>query len=748
MAKKDFMISGMHCTACAKSIEKSVSAVAGVDNVSVNFAVKKARVEGKANDNDVTKAVKRAGYQAEPINNQPHHDMSGMSGMHHFGDEHSWKRKFIISGVASLPLVGFMLMSLAPNSFMAVMPYMAIVSLLVATFVQIYAGLDFYKGMIAGLRMKSFNMDSLIAIGTTVAYIYSVVIYLQYVLQHGMLLTPADSMLGVYFETAVFLIVFVSLGKWIEARATSKTNSAIHGLMNLQPKLAHLKNGKDIPVDQLQLGDIMIVKPGEQIPTDGLILRGQTAVDESMITGESIEADKTVGDKVIGATINGTGLIEVKADKVGAGTMLSRIIKLIEDAQMNKAPIESLADRISSWFVPAVLIIALLAFIVWYFALGAGIEMALTAFSSVVVIACPCALGLATPTAVMVGTGVGAKNGILIKGGAPLQKLSGVTDVVFDKTGTLTTGKPIVTDLIPFGRDNESSLIKIAASLESGSEHSLAKAVLAKAFEMKMTITEPSNFQAVPGFGVTAKIDGTKYYLGKPQFAKQVNEKLNIEDANVNVIYNLQKQGKTVSILFNDDQIVGAIAIADQIKPSAKQAIADLKKVNINVHLLTGDNNLTARAVAKSLGINNVIAEVLPDQKAGEIASLQSTGAKVAMVGDGINDAPAIATADVGISMGSGSDVAMESGDVVLINNDPRAVYSTIRLGKLTLRKIYQNLSFSLAYNTAGIPIAAGVFVFAGLTLRPEMAGLAMALSSISVVTNSLLLKRSRIIKR
>ena len=745
MSKKDFTISGMHCTNCAKTIEKSVRSVAGVEDVAVNFAVKKAQIKGNASDKDIINAVKRAGYQAELKGDHDHDDMPGMSGMHHFGDERSWKRKFIVSGLASLPLVIFMLMSFVPDYFKPVMPYTAVVSFAMATFVQVYAGLDFYKGMFAGLRIKSFNMDSLIAIGTTIAYVYSTIIYCQFVFAHGTLLTPDDSMLGVYFETAVFLIVFVSLGKWIEARATSKTNSAIHDLMNLKPKMAHLKNGADIPIDQLQIDNIMIVKPGEQIPTDGTITKGRTSVDESMVTGESIESDKTVGDKVIGATINGMGLIEVKVDRVGSQTMLSQIIKLIEDAQMNKAPIESMADRVSSWFVPAVIIVALIAFLIWYFVIGAGIEMALTVFSSVVVIACPCALGLATPTAVMVGSGIGAKNGILVKGGAPLQKLSTITDVVFDKTGTLTTGRPIVTDVISFGKVNQTDLVRVAASLENGSEHSLATAVLTKAADMDIVISETVNFRAEPGYGITATIDGAKYYFGNRNYAAKVLNEAAFSNDMDNKISELQKQGKTVSVLFKENQVIGAFGISDQLKTSSKQAIDDFKKINIKVHLLTGDNKQTAVAVANMLKIDNVIAEVLPNQKAGEIKRLQSAGSRVAMVGDGINDAPAIATADVGISMGSGSDVSMESGDVVLINNDPKAVYSAIVLGRRTLRKVYQNLFFSLAYNMAGIPIAAGVFAFIGLTLRPEIAGLAMALSSISVVSNSLLLKRSKI---
>jgi Cu+-exporting ATPase len=739
--KKQFLIHGMHCTACARAIEKSVGRVVDTTNVRVNFATKKANVETAADDAAIITAVKKAGYRAERITND-------MAMPMHDGDEKTWRRKFIISAAASLPLLFFMVADVASwrETFAAVMPYMALAALLLATFVQIYAGAGFYKGMIAGLRMRSFNMDSLIAIGTTTAYVYSVVIFAQYAIANHTLLVGMDNRPAVYFETAVFLIVFVTLGKWIEARAMARTNQAIHNLMKLQPRRAHLVAGGDINIDDVKVGTHLIVKPGEQIPVDGRIVRGTTAVNEAMVTGEALPVDKTRGDKVIGATMNGTGTIEIVAEKVGAGTMLARIIKLIEDAQMSRAPIESLADKISAWFVPAVLIIAALTFAIWFFAVGAGLSTALMSFAAVVVIACPCALGLATPTAIMVGTGEGSRHGILIKGGAPLQLTSKISDVVFDKTGTLTLGQPIVTDVLALEPNlwNQGSVLQIAASLEAGSEHSLARAITDYAAQKKLKLLNYFDLQAFPGRGIGGQIDGKKYYLGNRAMARQ-HHLAPPDETLTRQIERLEQRGQTISYLFSSDKIIGVIAISDQVKNSAVKAVRDLKKLKLSVHLLTGDNRRTAQAVAEQLGIESVIAEVLPDQKAHEIVRLQTAGHQVAMVGDGINDAPALATATIGIAMGTGTDVAMETGDIVLVRGDPRDVATAIRLGRATLRKIYQNLFFSLVYNAAGIPIAAGALVAVGLRLQPELAGLAMALSSISVVANSLTLRFFRV---
>ncbi len=730
--KQQFSIQGMHCTNCARSIEKSVNKVDGVREVRVNFAANKMNVNHhNVSETDIIKAVKKAGYIAEIFD-----EKNAVNHMNH-GKANVWKKKFIVGVICSIPLLYFMIGDLGLG--FPGMVYMAPVSLIIATFVQIYLGLGFYKGMISGLKNRTFNMDSLIAIGTSVAYIFSLVSYIQYIVMNGTLVaTMGEKVPNMYFETAVFLITFVILGKWLEARATGKASATIHQLMNLQPKLAHVWNGKefvDISVDDVKLNDRILVKPGEAIPVDGKVSSSTTSIDESMITGESIAIDKVKGSKVIGATINGNGSIEIIAEKVGSNTMLSRIIKLIEEAQLSKAPIESLADKISSIFVPVVLIIAVITFVIWYFIIGAELGFSLMIFVSVVVIACPCALGLATPTAVMVGTGIGGKIGVLIKGGEPLQKLGKIKAVVFDKTGTLTEGKPVVTNVEKFGK---SDILQIAASLESSSEHSLAKAILDKAKTDKAKILSITDFKAIAGRGISGKIKGETYYFGNLALATEQKTKLGAD--NTTLMEKLESEGKTVAILFSKHEVLGLIAIADQPKASAKWAIELLNKMKIDTYILSGDNRRSVSAVAEQLGIKNVIAEVLPEQKSDKIKEIQ-TQKSVAMVGDGINDAPALAQADVGIAMGSGTDVAIESGDVVLVKGDPCDVANSIKLSRATTRKIYQNLFFSLFYNSVGIPVAAGVFVSIGFLLKPELAGLAMALSSVSVVGNSLLLR-------
>ncbi|MDR1000268.1 MAG: cadmium-translocating P-type ATPase [Clostridiales bacterium] len=732
--KKEYSISGMHCATCARAIEKSIGQISGVKESRVNFAAEKATVSGTFNNNDILKAVKKAGYTAAVYSASEH------SRMHH-GKDRKYRRKFIIATIVSVPLLYFMLADFIGKSVPfseTTMPYMALVSFVLATFAQIFLGADFYKGMISGLKNKTFNMDSLIAIGTTTAYAYSLVNYLIYIFANNTLIATMDATpSNLYFETAVFLITFVILGKWLEARATAKTGEAIKRLMGMKPKIARLVRGAettDISVDDIKIGDVLAVRPGEQIPVDGEVARGATAIDESMVTGESVMVDKIVGDKVIGATVNGSGAIEIRAEKVGDNTMLARIIRLVEEAQLSKAPIEALSDKISSVFVPAVLVIAAAAFLIWYFLLGAELSFAVMTFTSVVVIACPCALGLATPTAVMAGTGQGSRMGILIKGGEPLQKIGGVNAVVFDKTGTLTEGKPVVTDIIAL-KKTEREILQIAATLESSSEHSLAKAILDKAENENIKPARHTDFKAVAGRGVQAKIRNKTYYLGNVAFAGEHSK------GKLPEIASLENEGKTVALLFDEVSVLGAIAIADRPKKTAAKAVKLLAKMKIETYILSGDNRRSVAATARKLGIQNTFAEVLPGEKSDKIAELQQSGKKVAMVGDGINDAPALALADVGIAMGGGTDVAIESGDVVIVNGDPRDVADAIRLGRATLRKIHQNLFFSLFYNAAGIPIAAGVSAFAGISLKPELAGLAMALSSVSVVSNSLLLR-------
>lgn len=745
--KKQFNIGGMHCTTCARTIEKAVSKVDGVESVRVNFASKKMAVEGGNNDL-IKQAVKKTGYRIENIDHDHHdhhdhhdyhnhekhsgyhedesHNMKNMGSDHmdhmNHGDTKRSFWKFVVSVAASVPLLYFMISEWVGNDFG--MEYMAITSLVIATFVQVFIGYDFYKGMIGGLRNKMFNMDSLIAIGTTTAYLFSV--YEMFIGNHHL-----------YFETSVFLMTFVVFGKWLEANATARTSQAIHELMKLQPKVAHLVSGGEISVDDIKIGDKLLVKPGEQIPVDGSITKGSSAVDESMVTGESIPVDKTIGDKVVGATINGNGSIEIVAEKIGQNTMLARIIKMIEEAAGSKAPIEDLTDKISSIFVPTVIVIAIITFLVWYFVGGDGLEMAIMSAVSVVVIACPCALGLATPTAVMVGAGQGSKLGILIKGGEPLQKLSQIKNVVFDKTGTLTEGKPEVTDVVSVSKNSERELLSIVASLEASSEHSLAKAILTKAKQDKINFSSVSNFKAISGRGISGEVENINYAFGNIKLI--IDKQIVISDETQKIYDELEAAGKTVAILSDDKNTLGIVAIKDRPRIHAKATIEELSKMKISTTILSGDNKRAVAAIAGELGIKNVIAEVLPEDKSNVIKRLQAQS-QTAMVGDGINDAPALAQADVGIAMGSGTDVAMESGDVVLVKGDPRDVADAIKLSKATVRKIYQNLFFSLVYNVAGIPIAAGVFAFAGWSLKPEIAGLAMALSSVSVVLNSLLL--------
>ena len=691
-------LEGMHCASCSLLIEKSLKSVAGVTTANVNFGSEKALVTAeKAIDPQLLiNATKKAGYGAIVITTSElgsHHDLA-LSQSQHGGN------KFILSFLLSLPLAIFMFLDV---------PYKGVLSLILSTPVQFIIGADFYKGAWSALRMKTFNMDSLIVIGTSVAYFYSLFNFLA---------GSGD----LYFETASFLITFVVLGKWLEFKAKGKTSAAISKLMSLQVKTARvLRNGLalDIPVEQVVVGEIILVRPGEKIPVDGVVIFGSSAVDESLVTGESLPVEKTAGSKVIGGAINKTGSFEFKATRVGSETMLAQIIRLVEEAQGSKAPIQALADKVAAVFVPTVLVISLVTFGVWYLVLGASLSFSLMALTAVLVIACPCALGLATPTALMVGMGKGSEHGILIKGGEPLEAACRIKAIIFDKTGTLTQGKPEVTDVL--GDD----VIKIAASLEKHSEHTLAEAVVDKA--KNTNLLSVTNFRAVPGRGVAGVIKGTEYFFGRPSSSPDVNR--------------LQTEGKTVMALTSGEKVLGLVAVADTVKLTSKEAVDRLKKQGIAVYMITGDNAKTAKAIADQVGITNVLSEVLPENKAEEVKKLQQSGLKVAMVGDGINDAPALAQSDLGIAMGSGTDVAMETGGIIIVKNDLRDVVSAIGLSKATVGKIKQNLFFALIYNCLGIPLAAGVFSYWGLYLRPEIAGLAMALSSVSVVSNSLLLR-------
>ena len=736
-------LSGMHCASCANIIERSLKKVPSVKEANVNFAAEKASVlydESRGSINDLIAAVKAAGYKAQMVDAKD----TEFDARKRQTEIKDYFKKFTISMILSLPMLYFMLLDFfkwLPGAS-ALPPYFGIVSLILATPVQFIIGRGFYKGMWSSLKMKTFNMDSLIAIGTSTAFFYSLVYFIIYAVKNKSLIgLMGEKIPELYFETAAFLITFVILGKWLEVRAKGKTSDSIKKLMGLQAKTARVSRDgviKDIPIDEVIKGDIIIVRPGEKIPVDGKIVKGDSAVDESMLTGESLPTEKHPGDMVFGATINKNGSFEFEATRVGAETALAQIIRIVEEAQGSKAPIQAFADAISARFVPIVIGIAILTFIVWFFLLGSSLAFALMAFTAVIVIACPCALGLATPTAIMVGTGKGAEYGILVKGGEPLEAACKIKAIIFDKTGTLTKGKPEVTDIIKIQSDN---ILQIAASIEKHSEHPLAEAIVKKAEEEKIELLPMENFKAVPGHGVQANLNGEPILFGTRKLMAE--NQINTSSLEAKLT-ELEHQGKTAMILTKGKILIGAVAVADTVKETSREAVAKLNKMGIAVYMITGDNERTARAIAKQIGITNVMAQVLPEDKANEVKKLQTGGKKVAMVGDGINDAPALAQADLGIAMGSGTDVAMETGGIVIVKNDLNDVVSAIQLSKETMAKIKQNMFFALFYNVIGIPIAARVFAFAGLILKPELAGLAMALSSISVVTNSLSLKYFR----
>ncbi len=604
-----------------------------------------------------------------------------------------------------------------------------------ATPVQFVAGYRFYRGFFDAIRNKSANMDVLIAIGTSAAWAYSAVVTFLPLLG----VPVADK--GTYYDTAVVIIGLILLGKYFEEIAKGKAGDAIRKLMDLAPRTARVvrdDHEEEILVELVQVDDLVIVRPGERIPVDGVIVGGFSAVDESMITGESIPVEKKVGDTAIGATINRTGLLRIRATRVGADTTLNQIIKLVEDAQASRAPIQRLADRVASVFVPAVVGIAAFTFFLWAVPLGESVAHALVFFIAVLIIACPCALGIATPAAIMVGTGKGAENGLLIKGGEYLEKAHKLTTAVFDKTGTLTKGRPSVTDIVPVGSISEAEILRLAASAEKGSEHPLGEAIVQAATSRGLTLEDPSDFEAIAGQGVRAAIGEHRILIGN----RSLMVRAGIPVADESVLQAMESAGKTAMILAVDGRVAGVIAVADTLKVHSIEAVRSLKAMGIEVIVLTGDNRRTAEAIARQVGVDRVIAEVLPAQKADVIRSLQNQGKIVAMVGDGINDAPALAQSDVGIALGSGTDVAMEAGGIVLIKDDLRDVVASIQLSRRTVQKIRQNLFWAFFYNTALIPIAAGVLAGIGIVLNPIIAGAAMGFSSVSVVMNSMTLRR------
>jgi len=727
MKKVNLNVKGMHCASCVAVVEKALKKTEGVSEANVNLSTEKAQVlfdDSKADVSKLIAAVKGKGYDAR-VSTEADKSIEELE-----------KREELRR---TERLLAFTLMLAVPAGligmvFMEDVPYGIYVLFLLATPVQFISGFRFYKGAWAALKNKTANMDSLIAVGTSAAYFYSIWV---------MLSTP---MADQYFETSAVLIAFVLIGKYLEAKAKGKTSEAIRKLMDLSPKTATvLKDGKEVvtPVENVAAGDIILVKPGEKIPVDGVIISGSSSVDESMITGESIPVEKTVGSTVIGSTLNKHGSFQFKATKVGSDTMLASIIKLVEDAQGSRAPIQRFADVISSYFVPAVILIALGSFAFWYFLAGKKLAFSLIIAVSVLVISCPCALGLATPTAIMVGIGKGAGEGILIKSGEALETAHKINAIILDKTGTLTRGTPSVTDVVLAGSLNEEEILKLAGSIERNSEHPLADAVLQYVKERNIQLADVSEFKAVPGHGVSGVVEGRKILLGNRKLMNSSNIDVNALEENLAA---LEDEGKTVVILSADGMPAGLIAIADTLKEQSRVAVEKLEKLGTTVYMITGDNKRTANAIGKQLGIQNIFSEVLPEDKVNYVKDLQARGLKVAMVGDGINDAPALAQADVGIVMSSGTDVAMESGSIVLMKNNPLDVVKAVKLSKATMSKIKQNMFWALIYNVIGIPIAAGIFYpFTGWLLSPIIAGGAMALSSVSVVSNSLLLKYKRI---
>lgn len=730
----------MTCASCVAHIEKAISKLEGTKTVSVNLSTEKAHVvydSGQTRISEIKQAVIDAGY--EPLEIESEEVSDDNKDRHEKEMKKLWK-KFVTSAIFATPLLfiamGHMLGLDLPdiiNPETNPLNFALIQMILVAP--SIAVGYQFYTVGFKTLLKGSPNMDSLIGIGTGAAVLYGIYATIMIAAGHN------NYTMDLYFESAGVIITLILLGKYLESMSKGKTSDAIKKLMGLAPKNALvLQDGKEIilPIEEVEIGDIIIVKPGEKIPVDGTVIKGNTSVDESMLTGESIPVEKNIGDKVVGASINKHGLIQFEATRVGKDTALAQIIKLVEDAQGSKAPIARLADIIAGYFVPVVIVIAILAGLAWFIS-GQSVVFSLTIFIAVLVIACPCALGLATPTAIMVGTGQGAEYGVLIKGGQPLETAHKIETIVFDKTGTITEGKPVVTDIIETNEWNSEDILRLAASAEKGSEHPLGEAIVSKAKELNLKLEEIDDFSAIPGHGIKAAISGKQVWLGNLQLIN--NE--GIDNTLLSESERLADEGKTPMYVAVDGILSGIIAVADTTKPNSKKAIDKLHELGVKVAMITGDNERTARAIAKEVGIDLVLADVLPKDKANEVKKLQEQGKIVAMVGDGVNDAPALAQADVGIAIGSGTDVAIESADIVLMKSDLLDVVTALQLSKKTIRNIKQNLFWAFAYNTAGIPIAAGLlYVFGGPKLNPMIAGAAMAFSSVSVVTNALRLRK------
>jgi Cu+-exporting ATPase len=733
-------IKGMVCASCASVIEESLMALDGVFSANVNLATEKATV--RYNPEQVTlegikAAIVDAGYEvieAETLDTE----------MAERGKE---QRRQLVLLVFSLALsIPIMVLMIGFDYFgwaeaLGIMGYEGYLLFAMATPVQFIAGYQFYIGTYYALRNRRANMDTLIAMGSSAAYFYSVVVVFLPALnpfhQHT------------YFDTSAMIISLILFGKYLEAKAKGRTSQAIRKLIGLQARTARvLRNGKEeeVPVEMLKVDDVFVVRPGEKIATDGTVEEGVSAVDESMITGESIPVDKSSGSTVVGGSINKNGALRVRATRVGKDTALAQIIKLVEDAQSSKAPIQRYADNVSAWFVPAVITIATVSFLVWIlYAYGAlvggneGFVFSLIIFISVLVISCPCALGLATPTAIMVGSGKGAENGILFKSAEALETTGKVQLVIMDKTGTITKGEPEVTDIVAIS-GTEIEVLRTAAAAETSSEHPLAEAIVRRAERDGMALRSAEGFEAIPGQGVRADVDGRSVLIGNRKLMDESSVDISMAEEDLR---KMEEGGRTAMLVASGSKLIGIVGVADVVKETSKEAVSELKKMGIEVIMLTGDNPRTAKVIASQVGIDRYIAEVLPENKAKEVARLQAEGKKVAMIGDGVNDAPALAQADVGIAIGSGTDVAMETGDIVLIRSDLIDAVAAIQLSRRTMTKIRQNLFWALGYNSAGIPIAAGVlYPFFHVLLNPIVAAAAMAMSSVSVVSNAALLKR------
>ncbi|MBC8186174.1 heavy metal translocating P-type ATPase [candidate division KSB1 bacterium] len=736
----ELAIKGMSCASCVNRVESALKQMPGILKASVNLSTERASVSyvpELVNFENLAAAVKDSGYEATLISGTEPEDFERKE------REKNYKKlfgKMVFSAIFSIIILFGSMAEIF--TFLKSIPEQVrwILLFILTTPVLIYSGSQFYIGAWKALKHRAADMNTLIAIGTGAAYIYSVVATFF----------PAflpDNMRNIYFDTTAIIITLILLGRVLEARAKGRTSEAIKKLMGLQAKTASvIRNGKeiDLPIEQVLVGDIIVVRPGEKIAVDGKIVKGSSSVDESMITGESIPVEKNVGDEVIGATINKTGSFQFKTTKVGKDTALAQIIKMVQDAQGSKAPIQRLADIIAGIFVPIVIAIAILAFVVWFdFGPQPALTYALITFVTVLIIACPCALGLATPTSIMVGTGKGAENGILIKGGEALETAHKIQAIILDKTGTITNGEPKVTDVLVFNEFDKNDILSLAASAERGSEHPLGEAIYKSAEEKGLTISESTKFKAIPGHGVEALVNNVKVQLGNLKLMQEQNIRT---DSVKDQLVNLADQGKTPMFVAFDNKLVGIIAVADTLKEDSEKAIQTLHRLGLEVVMMTGDNKRTAEAIAKLVNVDRIFVDVLPEEKANHVKKLQSEGKIVAMVGDGINDAPALAQADVGIAIGTGTDVAMEASDITLIKGSLTSVAHAIQLSKATMRNIKQNLFGSFIYNTLGIPVAAGVlYPFIGLLLSPIIASAAMAASSVTVVSNALRLKRFKV---